>query len=119
MKTQINKLVNGNSTVVGTDNNIRLNIVDKVIRENPEYMKICLLGTEILLEAQYSLSRKSVNYSSIIDIELYKELIGNFGLPKKDPKAFITINGNCKVWLSTNSKKKIHNYIDNSHIEIL
>ena len=85
MKTQINALISGRKDVrwngshpkyagaamatshigyAGTNSAIRRDIAAKVITENPEYMRIDILGREYILKASYSCSGKSVYYSA-------------------------------------------------------
>lgn len=77
------------------------------------------MGHIIELRANYSLSRKSVNYSGVLPLDVYKHLFGEFGLPQNNPTAYISISGDMVVTASTNSKKFISNYIDNNLIEII
>jgi hypothetical protein len=122
MKTQINSLVRGDhrKSISGTSLVERMAISHKVREENPEFMTISLRGQEIKLKANWSLSRKSVDYFGEITLELYKAFLGDFGLPTcRDQKAFIHIFGDCTVGLETNSKKMFSNYIPESEIIIL
>lgn len=119
MKTQINTLVNGSQFQVGTNSAERSNIAKQVVAENPESMAIAIRGLVIVLTAKYSTSRKSVNYSAPIPVELYREFAGDHGLPAKNPLAFINISGDMRVDMQTNSKKAFYVTIDNSEITIL
>lgn len=121
MKTQINSLVKGDhrESIVGTTSAERNAIALKVREENPETMTILLRGREIKLQANWSVSRKSVSYMSEIPLDLYIEFFGNFGLPKENPKAFILIQTDCTVNFQTNSKKQFFNYIKEQEVTIL
>lgn len=120
MKTQINQLVKGDhrKSIVGTNSEIRQAVALKVRFENPEIMQIMLRGNLINLEANWSVSGKSVTYNSQIQLSLYREFFGDFGMPNDEPKAYITIFSDCTVALSTNSKKSFYNYIPESEITI-
>ena len=120
MKTQINSLVRGDhrTSTVGTKIEIRNEVALKVREENPETMTIKLRGRELELQADWSLSRKSVSYGCEIPLDLYAEFFGTFGLPQQ-PKAFIRIFTDCTVVFTTNSKKGFFNYIPEKEIEIL
>jgi len=121
MKTQINQLVKGDhrTSTAGTKSEIRKATADQVKIENPEIMKVCVRGVELSLKANWSLSRKSVTYFGEIPLSLYSEFFGGFGIPKKEPKAYIQINGDMSVWFSTNSKKRMYQIIKESEIVIL
>lgn len=120
MKTQINSLVKGDhrEQIVGTKSEIRRAVALKVREENPEFLRISIRGRNLTLKANWSISRKSVDYISEIPLDLYAEFFGNFGLPK-EPKAYIRIFGDCSVVFETNSKKPFFNYIAESEITIL
>ena len=60
----------------GTDSAIRRDIAAKVIAENPEYMRIDILGREYILKASYSCSGKSVYYSAGISDEDFTHITG-------------------------------------------
>lgn len=121
MKTQINSLVRGDHRlgIVGTNHVAREAVASKVRAENPEFMRVLLRGREIVLTANWSLSRKSVTYSATIGLDLYRVFFGDFGLQTKNPEASILIFGNCTVALSTNSRKSFYNHIPESEITIL
>lgn len=97
MKTQINALISGRKDVrrdeshpkyagaamatshigyAGTNSAIRQDIAAKVIAENPEYMRIDILGREYILKASYSCSGKSVYYSAGISDEDFTHITG-------------------------------------------
>jgi len=121
MKTQINNLVKGNHRlgIDGTNSEIRNEIAAKVISENHEKMKVLLNNETVELTANWSASRKSVSYFGGISIELYRHFIGEFGLPKKKPEAYIQIFGNMNVVLVTNSRKPMYHYISEKLITII
>jgi hypothetical protein len=121
MKTQINNLVKGDhrNQTVGTPSEQRSLIASKVISENSDKMTIFIKGETVELKANWSVSRKSVTYFAEIPVHLYVKYFGTFGLPKNDPKAYIIINGDMTVTMSTNSRKAFHNYINESEITIL
>ena len=119
MKTQINNLVRGNQFRAGTNYSTRIDLVQKVSAENPEFLIVKLRGKEFTLKANWSVSRKSVSYSGEIDLDIYKSFIGDFGLPVSEPKAYLMIQPDLTVQLTTNSKKSFYNYIEESEIEIL
>jgi hypothetical protein len=119
MKTQINNLVKGDHRNVGTPNETRKLIASKVVSENSDKMTIFIKGETVQLNANWSVSRKSVTYFSEIPVHLYVKYFGTFGLPKNDPKAYIFINGDMTVTMTTNSRKAFHNYINESEITIL
>lgn len=122
MKTQIKTLVHGTTHnitgVSGTTFEIRKEISEKVIAENPEKMTIELNGQEIELTANWSLSGKSVNYHGEISVDTYKIYCGDHGLPKKSPKAYIHISNDMHPTLTTNSRKQFYKKIDASNITI-
>jgi hypothetical protein len=119
MNTQINTLVQGSQNFAGTNQLIRNEIANKVIAENQEKMTIEVKGEKIILSANWSLSRKSVNYFGQISLELYKHFCGDYCLPKETPKAFIQISGDMRVSLTTNTKKAAYQIISNSNVTIL
>jgi len=121
MKTQINNLVKGNHRlgIDGTNSEIRNEIAAKVISENHEKMKVLLNNETVELTANWSASRKSVSYFGGISIELYRHFIGEFGLPKIKPEAYIQIFGNMNVVLVTNSRKPMYHYISEKLITII
>ena len=123
MKTQINKLVNGSTHlcngISGTKKEDRSAIAKKVRLENPEKMIVVINDETIELTANWSLSGKSVTYSGEVSISNYKSFFGTFGLPKKEPKAYLNISGEMVAELTTNSKKIFYNTISNENILIL
>lgn len=119
MKTQISNLVRGNGQVIGTPTAERIEVAMKVREENPESMIIEFRGQKFVLSAHWSISRKSVSYTTEIPVELYESIFGDYGLPKNNPKCFLTIDTNVNVSLWTNSKKFFIKYINESEITIL
>lgn len=109
MKTQINKLISGTTHlgshgVAGTDRFERTKIAAQVISENQEHMIIKLKEHEIVLKANWSLSRKSVHYSGSFPLDLYDEMFGKFGIPQNNAVATLIINGDMTINVYTNSK---------------
>jgi hypothetical protein len=121
MKTQINQLVKGDhrNSIVGTPIETRKLIASKVVFENSDKMTIFIKGETVQLKANWSVSRKSVTYFSEIPVHLYVKFLGTFGLPKNNPKAYLTINGDMTCSMSTNSRKSMYHYISESEITIL
>jgi hypothetical protein len=120
MKTQINTLVKGDHrmSIIGTPSEIRQEIALKVRNENPEKLQIELAGKKYELKANWSLSNKSCSFSTEIPLSVYIERFGFFGVIK-NAKAYLTIDTNCNVTMSTNSKKRMYQYIKESEITIL
>jgi len=118
MKTQISHLINGSQFQAGTNHSERSVVVEQVRNENPESITIEIKGESVVLQANWSLSRKSVTYFGEVSVATYVAFFGTFGLPIENPKAFIQINTDMTVWLTTNSKKSFYNKIENSNIEI-
>ncbi len=119
MKSQINNLVQGSQNVTGTNQLVRNEIAAKVIAENQEFMTIQVMGEKITIAANWSKSKKSVDYFGQISLKLYKSFCGEYCLPKENPKAFIQISGDMRVWLTTNTKKSAYQVISNSNVTIL
>ena len=97
MKTQISNLISGLKDVrrdeshpkyagaamatshigyAGTNSAIRQDIAAKVIAENPEQMRIDILGREFILKASRSCSGKSISYSTDISDEDFTHITG-------------------------------------------
>ncbi len=121
MKTQINTLVKGDHRIslAGTKREIRNQIANQVVLENPETMTILIRGIEIELKANWSISRKSVTYFGTIPVSLYNDYFGNFGIPVDNPKAFVQINTDMTVWFTTNSKKSMYQIVKEQDIIIV
>lgn len=119
MKTQINTLVHGSNTVAGTSSEIRMAIAKKVVEENPETMTISINDVVIELTANYSVSRKTVNYCGDIPVSLYHHFFGDFGIPKENASASICINPDMTVWFRTNSKKNLYQKVAEKNVTIL
>lgn len=119
MKTQINTLVHGSNTVAGTSSEIRMAIAKKVVEENPETMTISINDVTIELKAEYSVSRKTVNYIGVIPVSLYHHFFGDFGIPKENASASICINSDMTVWFRTNSKKNLYQKVAEINVTIL
>ena len=112
MKTQIKELISGNQSTAGTPHKQRMEVASKVVSENPDYIVIGVslpdgsILRDVTLKSNWSIMKKSVFYTGEIPVWAYKELTGSeFGLPKQNPKAYIKIHGDCRIWLETNSKK--------------
>ena len=120
MKTQINTLVKGNHQIgiCGTKKEIRNKVAKQVIAENPNSMKIAIRGIDIELHANWSVSGKSVTYFGEISTSLYHDFFGNFGIPKKDAKAFCQINADMSVCFTTNSKKSFYQIVKEAEVTI-
>jgi len=119
LKVQIKDLVNGGQGKAGTNQQVRNDVAKKVIEQNPNKLHIEISGYKLTLNAHYSTSGKSVNYSTNIPIELYEKYFGNFGLPKESPKAYIDISGDMRITMYTNSNKRFYNTIPNKDIKII
>lgn len=121
MKTQINQLVKGDhrTSTVGTKSEIRSEVAKQVVSENPESIKISIRGTEVQLNASWSVSRKSVTYFGEIPVSLYAEFFGDFGMPVENKKAFVQVNTDMSVWFTTNSKKSMYQIVKEQEITIL
>ena len=97
MKTQISNLISGLKNVrrnenhpkyadapmatshigyAGTNSAIRMDVASKVIAENPEQMRIDILGREFILKASRSCSGKSISYSTDISDEDFTHITG-------------------------------------------
>lgn len=88
---------------------------EKVTAENPEFMTIRVMGMELTLKANWSLSRKSVSYHTSISAETLSE---KFGLvPSKKGTPWISIQ-NANI-ITVDNGKNSHAYICPSYIEIL
>jgi len=125
MKTQIKELISGNQRTVGTPHKQRMEIASKVIAENPDSIVIGVslpdgsILRDVTLTANWSIMKKSVFYTGEVPVWVYKELIkSDFGLPKQNPKVFITIHGDCRVWIETNSKKSFWHVLPEKLITI-
>jgi hypothetical protein len=103
MKTQINTLISGSNGIVGTSMTERMRIASLVKSENENGMKIDFEGIEINMTANWSLSRKSCQFSGILPTEIYTKLFGNHGIAK-DGIAYISIEDSMTVKITTNSK---------------
>ncbi|MFA5299994.1 MAG: hypothetical protein WC389_17545 [Lutibacter sp.] len=121
MKSQISTLIKGDhrENVIGTSLEARNEIAKKVISENPEKLRIFFGGETIELKVNWSKSKKSVCYHAEVPVHLYVKYFGTFGLPKNDPKAYLTINGDMTCIMATNSRKPMCQYIKESEITIL
>jgi len=125
MKTQIYSLVNGSSHVIGqeqmagTNSKIRTEISNQVKAENPEVMAIKVKGIELIGRANWSLSRKSVNWNFGLTVDEYIALTGGkLGVSPREfkNKPYITISGNCEVSISCGNSTY---YLPEAWVEIL
>lgn len=88
---------------------------EKVTAENPEFMTIRVMGMELTLKANWSLSGKSVSYHTSISAETLSE---KFGLvPSKKGTPWISIQ-NANI-ITVDNGKNSQAYICPSYIEIL
>lgn len=88
---------------------------NKIIKENPETLKINLKGLEIELKANWSLSRKSVNYMANFPKELLEEKF--YLKPSKKETPYICINNGNTIMISNGKNSYV--FICPSLIEIL
>lgn len=63
-KTQINTLINGNTTTTGTPLETRKQIAAAVIQENPDTLAILINGVKLHLQRTFSTSGKTTWYES-------------------------------------------------------
>jgi hypothetical protein len=87
----------------------------KVIEENPTEIKAIIKGIEVVLTAKWSLSGKSVGYTSAISAE---DLESKFNLvAAKGKTATISINGATSIVVSNGKNSYVH--VCPSFIEII
>lgn len=87
----------------------------KVVAQNPEKIKIKIKGLKLELKANWSLSKKSVSYSSSITREDLKSKFGVIESKTKEP--YITIFGANDIEI--NNGKKLYRNVCPSLVEIV
>jgi hypothetical protein len=124
MKTQINNLRSGNFNQIlnpaidysqlpkstshtghaGSTHEESNKVWDAVKSENPESMTINVMGIEITLAANWSLSRKSVSYSAAISVD---DLSNVFGMiPAQNKQPFIVISDSTTIMVGNGKNER-------------
>lgn len=119
--TTFQELTQGNQFEAGTNEAIRVKVMQPIIAANPEKITIKVKGVELTLTANWSLSRKSMSYYGTITAENYIAITGsNFGLKKDTQKnsPYFTMGdtGCCEIHAGGNYYEK---FMTNKGIEIL
>ncbi|RSC96037.1 hypothetical protein [Tenacibaculum singaporense] len=114
MKTLSQKfqsLVQGSQFVVGTQQVERELIMSEIINNNKESLSISIEGVVIKLNANWSISRKSVNYYSDLTKKEYIAITGSeLGLKKnKTPYISIQMDGRVEIFGGGNHRQSISN----------
>jgi hypothetical protein len=125
MKTQINNLCSGNFNQIinpaidysqlpkstshtghaGSTHEECNKVWDAVKAENPESMTINVMGIEITLAANWSLSSKSVSYSAAISADDLSNVFGMIPAQNKQPFIFITDSTTIMVGNGKNERR--------------
>lgn len=129
MKTQISEIIKGSSQNVGTNYNVRQEIIKKVYEENGDLLNISIKGKSFTLKANKSLSGRLISWTTEIDEETFRSLCGNhfgvvkhlnmfvFGICAETGLTFTTVlhlrNESCK-W-----KHGCTHYIPNENVTII
>ena len=104
MKTQLNSLRSGSTNQILNKNINYVNPIigsyhievdelwNKVIAENPNELKATLKGLDLILEAKWSLSKKSVNYMCPISNDVLENIFFLKGTKKE--KGYVLIQKN-------------------------
>jgi len=136
MRTQINTLLSGtksqllNSSIdystfpkatshlghAGTKHEVCDNIWNELVKENPEKLKVEIFGEEIELEANWSLSGKSVDYFGTVDADF---AINKLGLTENNTNNGVSITISFSNIITVSYGKKAHFYICPSLITII
>ncbi|WP_372775664.1 hypothetical protein [Mangrovibacterium sp.] len=119
--TTFNELTQGNQFQSGTNEAIRTEVMQPIIAANPEIIRIRVKGISLELTANWSKSRKSVDYFGNVTSEQYQKITGTaFGLKKDQKKSspyfHLSGTGRCTIHAGGNYYEEFRN---NSEIEIL
>ena len=115
------ELRQGNQYQSGTNENTRIEVMKPIIEANEKMMEIRFKGLFFELKANWSLSRKSVSWSTDLTKAEYIKLTSSvFGLRKNIEKhpPRLSINGDGRVTIYGGGNYYV-NVLSNEEIEIL